>query len=82
MRLVPAFKLYVINSTEVLHGLYEVVERPIILGTGEEIDALDVLGLGAMLTHHVWDADPNSPGSIFVLKMRSWFESVWNLLAV
>jgi DNA-binding transcriptional regulator YhcF (GntR family) len=81
VRLAPAFKLYVINRTEVLHGLYEVIERPIILDTGEEIEALDVLGLGAMLTHHVEEADPNSPGSVFVLKMRSWFESVWNLLA-
>ncbi|SEE95266.1 winged helix-turn-helix domain-containing protein [Streptomyces sp. Ag109_O5-10] len=81
VRLAPAFKLYVINRTEVLHALYEVIGRPIILATGEEIDALDVLGLGAMLTHHVEDADPDSPGSVFVLKMRSWFESVWNLLA-
>ncbi|WP_217546341.1 winged helix-turn-helix domain-containing protein [Streptomyces sp. GbtcB6] len=81
VRLVPAFKLYVINRTEVLHGLYEVIGRPIILGTGEEIDALDVLGLGAMLTHHVEDADPNSPGSVFVLKMKAWYESVWHLLA-
>ncbi|MEV5952674.1 winged helix-turn-helix domain-containing protein [Streptomyces sp. NPDC051987] len=81
VRLAPAFKLYVINRTEVLHGLYEVVERPIILDTGEEIDALDVLGLGAMLTHHVEDADPDSQGSAFVQKMRSWFESVWDLLA-
>ncbi|WP_181802391.1 winged helix-turn-helix domain-containing protein [Streptomyces shenzhenensis] len=81
VRLGPAFKLYVINRTEVLHALYEVIERPIILDTGEEIEALDVLGLGAMLTHHVQDADPNSPGSVFVQGMRSWFESVWNLLA-
>lgn len=81
VRLVPTFKLYVINRTEVLHALYAVIERPIILDTGEEIDALDVLGLGAMLTHHVEDTDPNSPGSVFVQGMRSWFESVWNLLA-
>ncbi|MEV7976052.1 winged helix-turn-helix domain-containing protein [Streptomyces sp. NPDC086519] len=81
VRLVPTFKLYVINRTEVLHALYEVIERPIILDTGEEIDALDVLGLGAMLTHHIEDTDPNAPGSVFVQGMRSWFESVWNLLA-
>lgn len=79
--LTPTFKLYVINQAEVLHGLYEVIERPIILNTGEEIDALDVLGMGATLTHHVEDADPDSPGSVYVQKMRTWFESVWNLLA-
>ncbi|MFD4502063.1 winged helix-turn-helix domain-containing protein [Streptomyces sp. NPDC058457] len=81
VRLVPTFKLYVINSTEVLHALYEVIRRLIILDTDEEMEVLDVLGLGAMLTHHVEDADPDSPGSVFVLQMRSWFESVWNLLA-
>ncbi|MFE5032196.1 hypothetical protein [Streptomyces sp. NPDC056683] len=46
-----------------------------------QVHALDVLGLGSTLTHHVVDADPDSPGSVFVLKTRSWFESVWNLLA-
>ncbi|MFG3294468.1 winged helix-turn-helix domain-containing protein [Streptomyces sp. NPDC048179] len=81
VRLVPTFKLYIINQAEVLHGLYEVIGRNIILDTGEEIDALDVLGLGATLTHHVEDTDPDSPGSVFVQKMRAWFDSVWDVLA-
>ncbi|MET8248513.1 winged helix-turn-helix domain-containing protein [Streptomyces sp. NPDC005202] len=79
--LTPAFKLYVINGVEVLFGPYEVIERPVVLETGEEIRALDVLGLGATLTHHVRDADQNSPGSVFVASMQAWFESVWTLLS-
>lgn len=79
--LTPAFKLYVLNSVEVLFGPYEVIERPVVLETGEEIRALDVLGLGATLTHHVCDSDPDSPGSVFATSMRSWFESVWTLLS-
>lgn len=76
-----AFKLYLLNGGEALHGPYEVIERPIVLDSGEEILALDVLGLGATLTHYVRDGDPNSRGSVFVESMGAWFDSVWNLIA-
>ncbi|MFB6959600.1 winged helix-turn-helix domain-containing protein [Streptomyces sp. NPDC056309] len=79
--LTPAFKLYVLNGTEVLFGPYEVIERPVVLETGGEIRALDVLGLGSTLTHHVRDPNADSPGSVFVTSMQSWFESVWVLLS-
>ncbi len=79
--LVPQFKLYLLNGVEALHGMYEVIERPIELDDGEVIDALDVMGLGATLTHHVKDDDPNSPGAVFVDSMRTWFDSVWRLLS-
>ncbi|MCT7351669.1 winged helix-turn-helix domain-containing protein [Streptomyces sp. 15-116A] len=77
----PAFKLYLFNAEEALHGMYQVVERPMQLEGGEVITALDVLGVGATLTHHVKDHDPQSPGSVFVDSMRQWFDSVWELLA-
>lgn len=80
-RLTPTFKLYLINRTEALHGLYEVIERPLVLDSGEEVTALDVLGLGATLTHHVKDGDPNSAGSVFVDSHQAWFESVWTWLS-
>ncbi|MFE9686425.1 GntR family transcriptional regulator [Streptomyces sp. NPDC006285] len=79
--LTPTFKLYILNGTDTLHGLYEVTERRIVLEDGEEIDALDVLGVGATLTHYVRDEDPSSTGSVFADTMQSWFNSVWNLLA-
>lgn len=78
--LTPTFKLYVLNGEEVLHGLYEVVERTLALDDDREIRALDVIGLGAPLTHHVMDPDPHAPGSLFVIATRSWFESIWSLL--
>ncbi|MFF0202395.1 GntR family transcriptional regulator [Streptomyces sp. NPDC005017] len=78
--LAPAFKLYLFNGDEALHGPYEVIERPLALDDGV-VTALDVLGLGATLTHHVKDEDRDSPGSVFVESMRSWFESVWTFLA-
>ncbi|MEU3515433.1 GntR family transcriptional regulator [Streptomyces sp. NPDC006654] len=79
--LAPTFKLYVINHDEVLHGFYEPILRTVILEDGTEVEAVDVLGLGAPLTHHVRDADPDSAGSAFVDNATRWFESVWNLLA-
>jgi DNA-binding transcriptional regulator YhcF (GntR family) len=79
--LTPTFKLYLFNGVEALHGLYEIIERPIRLDSDQEITALDVLGLGATLTHHVKDKDPNSPGTVFVDSVQKWFDSVWNLLS-
>ncbi len=75
--LTPTFKVYVINRAEVLHGLYDVIERPVVLDNGDVIEALDVLGYGAALTHHLKDSDPTSPGSVFVDNMQKWFDSVW-----
>ncbi|MDC2960621.1 hypothetical protein PO587_39980 [Streptomyces gilvifuscus] len=69
------------NGTEVLHGLYDFVERPVVIENGDVIEALDVLGYGAALTHHLKDSDPTSPGSVFVHDMQKWFDSVWDLLA-
>ncbi|MET8981317.1 winged helix-turn-helix domain-containing protein [Streptomyces sp. NPDC004539] len=78
----PAFKLYILNGGQALMGPYEVIERPIRLpDSGEEVDALDVLGLGATLTHYVKDDDPSSVGTVFVESWQSWFDSVWDLLA-
>lgn len=76
----PTFKVYLLNRTEALHGFYTVVVRPIEVGGGEQVDALDVLGLGATLTHHVKDTDPASQGTVFVDAAQAWFDSVWNLL--
>jgi hypothetical protein len=78
--LIPTFKLYLINRTGALHGMYEVIERPIVPDDGEEIEALDVLGLGAALILHVKDDDPESPGTLYVESMQAWFESVWRHL--
>ncbi|MFJ9708256.1 winged helix-turn-helix domain-containing protein [Streptomyces sp. NPDC101234] len=80
--LTPTFKLYVINHDEVLHGFYAPIVRKVILADGTEVEAVDVLGFGATLTHHVRDhSDPKSSGSVFVANAAKWFESVWSLLA-
>ncbi|WP_200306701.1 winged helix-turn-helix domain-containing protein [Streptomyces adelaidensis] len=76
----PAFKVYLLNRTEALHGFYEVVERTIEVGEDEEVVVSDVLGLGATLTHHVKDTDVSSQGTVFVDAAQAWFDSVWDRL--
>ncbi|WP_033322271.1 GntR family transcriptional regulator [Streptomyces yerevanensis] len=78
--LTPAFKLYLLNGTGALFGPYKVTERPIFLDSDEEVMAIDVVGLGADLTHYVKDDDPDSPGTFFVNSMQEWFNSVWKHL--
>ncbi|MGW1500737.1 GntR family transcriptional regulator [Streptomyces mirabilis] len=80
--LAPAFKLYLRPGVEALFGPYQVVERPILLDDGVEVEATDVLGLGSTLTRHVNDeGDPDSSGSVFMESMQAWFDSCWHLLA-
>ncbi|GAA1938889.1 GntR family transcriptional regulator [Streptomyces durmitorensis] len=79
--LVPTFKLYLLNGAEALHGPYEVIERRIHLDDGEVVEALDVLGMGSVLTQYVRDDGPESQGAVFVDSMQNWFNSCWDLLA-
>lgn len=52
--IVPAFKLYLLNGTDALLGMYEVVERPIVLeDETKPLAAIDVVGIGATLMHYV-----------------------------
>ncbi|MGW9022866.1 winged helix-turn-helix domain-containing protein [Streptomyces sp. NPDC055722] len=78
----PPFKLYLLNGREALFGMYEVIQRPIVLPTMEEIDAIDVDGLGARLLHFEKSEDPDFYGTAFVDRMQSWFDSVWGLIAI
>jgi hypothetical protein len=80
--LTPTFKLFPRPGVEALFGPYKVVERPILLDDGTEVDALDVLGLGSKLTRLVNDeGDLDSPGPVFMESMQAWFDSCWKLPA-
>ncbi|MET8470351.1 winged helix-turn-helix domain-containing protein [Streptomyces sp. NPDC006422] len=79
--LTPTSKLYLVGGEQALHGPYEVIERPIVLDDETTVRALDVLGLGARLTHYVKDGNPDSRGSVFMASWQGWFDSVWERLA-
>ncbi|MGW2387209.1 winged helix-turn-helix domain-containing protein [Streptomyces sp. NPDC001658] len=78
--LVPSLKIYLVNQTELLFGPYKVFKRPITLGE-EEIEATDVFGRDAGLTHHVKEDDLNSQESVLVDQWQAWFDSNWEFLA-
>ncbi|MFC8825020.1 GntR family transcriptional regulator [Streptomyces sp. NPDC057137] len=75
----PTFKLYLLNETQALHGLYVLTERAMRLDDGEEVEALDVLGLGATLFHYMKDQE-DSQGSLFVDSAQTWFDKHWTIL--
>lgn len=75
----PTFKLYLLNETQALHGLYVLTERAMRLDDGEEVEALDVLGLGATLFHYMKDQE-ESQGSLFVDSAQTWFDKHWAIL--
>jgi DNA-binding transcriptional regulator YhcF (GntR family) len=72
--LTPAFKVYLLNRTELLHSVYQVIPRRIVLSETEQVQALDVLGFGAQTTHFT-----QSP---FVDAHQGWFDSLWEHLSV
>ncbi|MEU1481658.1 winged helix-turn-helix domain-containing protein [Streptomyces sp. NPDC001668] len=82
VELIPHAKLYLLNGVEAVSGPYKPYRRSIVLDDGTEIEgAVDVVGLGAGLTHHVKNPDdPYAPGTVFVDGMREWFESTWEIL--
>ncbi|MEU5598558.1 winged helix-turn-helix domain-containing protein [Streptomyces sp. NPDC020298] len=78
----PQHKLYLINDDDLLFGLYELLERKIPLDDGTAVEALDVLGLGSLLSHHRRDPEgtESHDGRVFAT-MRASFESYWERLS-
>ncbi|MGP9020069.1 GntR family transcriptional regulator [Streptomyces sp. BR1] len=74
----PTFKLYLLNGNEALHGFYELIDRSIwVDDDGEEVQATDLLGVGATMIHYVRSEDPGAHGTLFVNAAQRWFERQW-----
>ncbi|MFD8691518.1 winged helix-turn-helix domain-containing protein [Streptomyces sp. NPDC059651] len=73
----PTHKLYLFNRTSALHGLYVLERRTMTLADGDEVDALDVLGLQSTLFHYEKSEDEQAQGSMFVSSSQIWFDSYW-----
>ncbi|MEU2265058.1 winged helix-turn-helix domain-containing protein [Streptomyces olindensis] len=74
----PMQKLYLLNTTDVVTGYYEVLQRRMILDSAEEIDVHDILGLGAPLHHHsTADAFPHPESVAVVDSAKRWYEHAW-----
>jgi DNA-binding transcriptional regulator YhcF (GntR family) len=76
VKLTPAFKLYVINGSTILHGLYHPVRAPIEFEDGTVVeDAVDVKGVGVSLEQY------RAGGEEFD-RHREWFKDHWTLSSV
>jgi hypothetical protein len=73
----PLQKLYLLNATDVATGYYEVVQRRMVLDTGET-EVHDVLGLGATLHHHSVAGENPDPESLAIVNSaKRWYEHAW-----
>ncbi|MFD9445870.1 winged helix-turn-helix domain-containing protein [Streptomyces sp. NPDC060006] len=76
----PMFKLYLLNGTELFQSMYKVETRRIPLGD-EEVDALDVLSVGAGGTYFRKNDEADDAESAWVKDQQAWFNSHWEHLA-
>lgn len=79
-RLVPTFKLFILNGQEAFFSFYPVAEHTITLD-GEQVPIYDLLGKDATLFHFAMSDDETGNGPRYVEQAGAWFESVWNTVA-
>ncbi|MEU6913540.1 hypothetical protein [Streptomyces olindensis] len=74
----PLQKLYLLNTTDVLTGYYEVIRRRVVLDSSDEIEVHDILGLGSPLHHHSVAGERPDPESVAVVdSAQRWYEHAW-----
>lgn len=77
----PLFKLYLVNRAEAFFGFYP-VEKHAVTISGEKHNVYDLMGKDTTLFHHAAEDDPEATGSQYVAQAISWFDSMWNTVAV
>jgi DNA-binding transcriptional regulator YhcF (GntR family) len=81
LRSTPAFKLYVLNGTEVFYGFYPVVKHRVTVN-GKQVPIYDVLGKDATLFHFASDGDGDTAiGAQYVQEALNWFNTTWSTVA-
>ncbi|MBT2210322.1 winged helix-turn-helix domain-containing protein [Actinomadura sp. NEAU-AAG7] len=79
--LTPAFKLYIINGSEVFYGLYPVARHSIRL-EGESVEIFDLLGKDTTLFHFsATDDSETSNAPQFVKESKAWFDALWETIS-
>ncbi len=79
--LVPMFKSYLLNEREAFQAMYNLAERRIPLGDTEEVEAIDILSVGATGTYFDKGDGVHDAQAEWVDKQQAWFESLWEHLA-
>lgn len=77
----PLFKTFIINGVDVFFGFYPVLPHDVRID-GEMVSILDPMGKDASMFQHTDNGDPDSTDSQFVAQTRTWFESIWDTIAI
>lgn len=77
----PLFKAYIVNEIDVFFGYYPVVRHEVRID-GKKRTIFDPMGKDAVIFQHTHDGDPDSTGSQFVAQTLTWFDSIWNSIAI
>ncbi len=72
----PAFKVYLLNRTDVFLGFYPVVPRTVQIDKREH-QVLDLMGKDSTLFHHTANEDADAIGTQYVAQLQGWFDSMW-----
>ncbi|MFJ9892509.1 winged helix-turn-helix domain-containing protein [Streptomyces sp. NPDC091280] len=78
----PTSKLFLLNETEAFQTMYKLVRRRIPLGGTEEVEALDILSVGATGTYFDKGEGVDDTQAAWVRDQQEWFDSLWEHLAV
>ncbi|WP_427920599.1 winged helix-turn-helix domain-containing protein [Streptomyces sp. cg40] len=77
----PMFKLFLLNETESFQAMYKLARRRILLGGMEEVDAIDILSVGATGTYFDKGDEVDDAQAAWVKNQQDWFDSLWEYLA-
>ncbi|WP_019067081.1 winged helix-turn-helix domain-containing protein [Streptomyces hokutonensis] len=77
----PMFKLFLLNESEAFQTMYKLARRRIPLGGSEEVEAVDILSVGATGTYFDKGDDEDDAQAAWVKDQQEWFDSLWEHLA-
>ncbi|XUL90372.1 winged helix-turn-helix domain-containing protein [Streptomyces galilaeus] len=77
----PMFKLFLLNETESFQAMYKLARRRIPLGGTEDVDAIDILSVGATGTYFDKGDGVDDAQAAWVENQQDWFDSLWDHLA-
>ena len=77
----PMFKLFLLNETESFQAMYKLARRRIPLSGTEEVEAIDILSVGATGTYFDKGDGVDDAQAVWVKNQQDWFDSLWEHLA-
>jgi DNA-binding transcriptional regulator YhcF (GntR family) len=77
VRVAPMFKLFLLNETECFQAMYKLVRRRIPLSGTEEVEAIDILSVGATGTYFDKGDGVDDAQAAWVKDQQDWFDSLW-----